>query len=78
MLCDNAKRENVQRRIEGRGTWVHYLVHEIEWNYEVIRKRTLNITVFDVRQVEIRYCGASAYEVLHESVERVEGWLGNL
>ena len=36
------------------------LVHEIEWNYELIRKRTLNITVFDVRQVEIRYCGGSA------------------
>ena len=36
------------------------MVHEIEWNYELIRKRTLNITVFDVRQVEIRYCGGSA------------------
>ena len=36
------------------------MLHEIEWNYELIRKRTLNITVFDVRQVEIRYCGGSA------------------
>ena len=38
----------------------HYLLHEIEWNNEFIRKRTLKITVFDVRQVEIRYCGGSA------------------
>ena len=42
------------------GRWVHYLVDEIEWKYEFIRKRTLNNTVFDVRQVEIRYCGGSA------------------
>ena len=42
------------------GRWVHYLVDEIEWKYEFIRKRTLNITVFDVRLVEFRYCGGSA------------------
>ena len=36
------------------GRWVHYLVDEF------IRKRTLNITVFDVRLVEFRYCGGSA------------------
>ena len=42
------------------GRWVHYLVDEIEWKYEFIRKRTLNITVFDVSMVEFRYCGGSA------------------
>ena len=42
------------------GRWVHYLVDEIEWKYEFIRKRTLNITVFDVSIVEFRYCGGSA------------------
>ena len=36
------------------------MLHEIEWNYEFIQKRTLKITVFDVRPVEIRFCGGSA------------------
>ena len=36
------------------------MLHEIEWNYEFIQKRTLKIMVFDVRQVEIRFCVGSA------------------